>query len=350
MFECGKTQIVTTLQNKDEILSMWNSDEGAKTQKRLRTGKCSEINHLLWERYNRVRESNVPITGNLLIEEARLIAERLGDETFQGRNGWLGKWKQRYNICQMNIAGEEGDVSEEVLESWNERLRELTRGYAPRDVWNLDEIGCFWKIMPEKSLSQKRKRCRGGKNAKQRLTVAFIVNAAGGKQCPILIGSSKKPRCFVRLRDPSCPYGAQYFNNEKAWMTTGIMTRILNGLNNRLKNVERNVILFLDNAPCNTASLVDMFSNVKVTFLPKNTTSRTQPLDAGVIKAWIAYYRKKLLRHIISQVDSQKNVSDIVKSINLLMAIKWMVESWNDVKPEVKTKCFRHVGMYPSDP
>ena len=91
MFECGKTQVVTTLQNKDEILAMWNSNEGAETQRRLRTGKYSEINHLLWEWYNRVRESNAPISGNFLIEEARLIAERLWDETFQGSNGWLEK-------------------------------------------------------------------------------------------------------------------------------------------------------------------------------------------------------------------------------------------------------------------
>ena len=236
------------------------------------------------------------------------------------------------------------------MESWNERLRELIRGYAPRDVRNIDETGCFWKMMLEKSRSQKRKRCRDGKNVKQRLTVAFIVNAAGGKQCPILIGSSIKPRCFVPLRDPSRPYGARYFNNEKAWMTTENMTSILNRLNNRLKNEERNVILFLDNAPCHPTSFVDLFSNIKATALPKNTTSRTQPLDAGVIKAWKAYYRKKLLCHIISQVDGQKNVSNMVKSINLLMAIKWMVESWNDFKPEVITECFKHVGMYPSDP
>ena len=44
----------------------------------------------------------------------------------------------------------------------------------------------------------------------QRVTIAFFVNAAGGKESPVLIGKSKKPRCFSKLKDVSHPCGAQY--------------------------------------------------------------------------------------------------------------------------------------------
>lgn len=91
----------------------------------------------------RVRESNIPVNGSLLMEEARLIAERLGEQGFKGTKGWLAKWKKRHKIAQMNIAGEEGDVSEETAESWQERVKEITRGYAPRDIWKQNETGCF---------------------------------------------------------------------------------------------------------------------------------------------------------------------------------------------------------------
>ena len=80
------------------------------------------------------------------MEEARLIAERLGEQGFKGTKGtkgWLAKWKKRHKIAQMNIAGEEGDVSEETAESWQERVKEITRGYAPRDIWKQNETGCF---------------------------------------------------------------------------------------------------------------------------------------------------------------------------------------------------------------
>ena len=43
----------------------------------------------------------------------------------------------------MKVAGEEGDVSEEILTSWDECARELMRGYEPRNVWNMDETGHF---------------------------------------------------------------------------------------------------------------------------------------------------------------------------------------------------------------
>ena len=283
----------------------------------------------------------------MLIEEARIIAERIGDDTFKGTSGSLEKWKRRHNIGQMNIAGEEGDVSPETIDSWNERVKELTKGYSPRDIWNEDETGCFWKTMPQKSLSQKGKRCRGGKNAKQRVTAAFFVNAAGVKEALIVTGNSRLPRCFARLANPSYHCDAQYFNNDKAWMRTEIMVTLLARLNNRLKGEERHIILFLDNAPCHPPSLTDMFSNIKVAFLPKNTTSRTQPLDAGIIKVWKIYYKRKLMRHIVSQVDGERSASDIVKSVNLLMAVRWMANAGEEVKSDVISKCFRHVGMYP---
>ena len=223
MFDCGKTQIVKILEQKATILELWNSNEETQSQKRLNVEKYSAINGLWWEWYTRARASNIIAerigddtfkgtsgwlekwkkrhdivqegdvnpetidswnervkeltkgysprdvwnedeTGCLwkvMPEKSNIIAERIGDDTFKGTSGWLEKWKKRHDIVQ------EGDVNPETIDSWNERVKELTKGYSPRDVWNEDETGCLWKVMPEKSLSQKGKRCRGGKNAKQ---------------------------------------------------------------------------------------------------------------------------------------------------------------------------------------
>lgn len=348
-FGCGKTQITKALKNKQKIMSEWNSYESSSTQKRSNNEKFSNVNQLLWEWYVRARESNIPVSGPLLVEEAKLIAESLGEGNFKGTNGWLQKWKRRHNITEMSIAGEEGDVSAETVESWQERVKEITRGYTPQDVWNQDETGSFWKALPEKSLSERGKRCRGGKNSMQRVTIAFFVNAAGGKESPVLIGKSKKPRCFSKLKDASRPCGAHYFSNDKAWMRTEIMIDILTKLNTRMKREGRNILMFLDNAPCHPPKLKGMFSNIRVEFLPKNTTSRTQPLDAGIIKTWKVYYRRKLLRYVASQIDVKQCASDIIKSVNLLMAVRWMVSAWEEVKPEVIIKCFKHVGMHPEE-
>ena len=66
-------------------------------------------------------------------------------------------------------------------------------------------------------------------------------------------------------------------------MNTEIMSEVLSKLNRYLKRQKRNIFLFMDNAPCHPESLQHIFSNIKIVFLPKNTTSKTQLLDAGII-------------------------------------------------------------------
>ena len=68
----------------------------------------------------------------------------------------------------------------------------------------MDETGCFCKALPEKGLVEKGKKTKGGKKSKQRLTVAFFVNAAGQKiDQPVVIWKSEVPRFFKKLKDPS---------------------------------------------------------------------------------------------------------------------------------------------------
>ena len=88
-----------------------------------------------------------------------------------------------------------------------------------------------------------------------------------------------------------------------------------------------------------------MFSNVKLAFLPKNSTCRSQPLDAGIIKAWKVKTKRKLLRYICSQVDSNNKASEIVKSVHLLQAIQWGKQAWDEVDQETVQKCFKKVGL-----
>lgn len=105
----------------------------------------------------------------------------------------------------------------------------------------------------------------------------------------------------------------------------------------------------MDNAPCHPQSLKGQFSNINVVFLPKNTTSKTQPLDAGIIANWKVQYRKRMLRYVCSKVDGVKNAGEIVKSINVLMAIEWGRQAWNEVASNTIKKCFQRTGLYPQD-
>ena len=158
------------------------------------------------------------------------------------------------------------------------------KGYKAEDIWNEDETGCFYRALPEKTMAERKQDCRGGKKSKERITVAFFANSAGGKELPVVIGKSTKPRCFKGLKDVKKPAGIPYYANPKAWMNTAVMEDILACINRRLQIEKRNVLLLVDNVSSHEPALTSKFSNIKVVLLPKNTTSRLQPLDAGIIK------------------------------------------------------------------
>lgn len=135
----------------------------------------------------------------------------------------------------MTVSGECGDVRDETVSGWKERLKTLMIGYKPEDIWNTDETGCFYRALPEKTLSDKKKECRGGKKAKERLTVAFFVSATGEKIPAIVIGKAKTLRCFKGLRDKRNPHGLPYYSNKKAWMNTEIMDELIAKLNRQMR-------------------------------------------------------------------------------------------------------------------
>ena len=96
-----------------------------------------------------------------LIEKAKQIAERLGKSNFKGSNGWLEKWKKRFNVKMVKICGESGDVSGDTIESWLERLPELVDGYRKEDIWNMDEMVLFGKPFLTVVWGEKQKLQRG---------------------------------------------------------------------------------------------------------------------------------------------------------------------------------------------
>ena len=109
----------------------------------------------------------------------------------------------------MKINGESGDVAGDRIASWKERIPGLFRTYSAEEVWNLDETGCFWCVLPEYGFGRKGSLCKGGKKAKQRFMITLIANAACGKECAIVIWKAEKPRCFKGIDVSNLP--VKYF-------------------------------------------------------------------------------------------------------------------------------------------
>lgn len=75
-----------------------------------RTSEYVRINEALYQWYTIACSKNIYPTGPQLIEKAKEIAARLNKPDFKGSNGWLQKWKKKYNIRQVAVCGESGDV------------------------------------------------------------------------------------------------------------------------------------------------------------------------------------------------------------------------------------------------
>jgi hypothetical protein len=126
---------------------------------------------------------------------------------------------------------------------------------------------------------------------------------------------SKNPRCFKGVR--SLP--VEYYSNANAWMTSVIF----NTNNSLLKNI-------------------------KVIFLPANTTSLSQPCDQDIIRAFKAHYSREMRARIIAKFDDIQNRSDasaVAKKISVHYAPHFVAISWMRVSEKTIEICFRKGGF-----
>ena len=105
------------------------------------------------------------------------------------------------------------------------------------------------------------------------------------------------------------------------------------------------VIPFLDDVTCHPESLQNHLTKIKLVFLPKNTTSRLQPLDAGIIRKFKLKHRKLLLRFVVSRVNDSQTASQVIEEVQILRAILWLQTVWKSVTPEIIKNCFGKCGF-----
>jgi len=204
-------------------------------------------------------------------------------------------------------------------------------------------------LLPNKTLGSKSDNSVSGiKQSKERITIGVCSNAnATDKRKLTVIHKFQRPRCFGKNFNPNVY--CEYYYNKKAWMTQDIFTQVLKNFNDDIKREsdarvargekERKVLLLVDNAAGHGTSF-DL-SHVKVHFLPPNTTSWLQPMDAGIIRNFKAQYTKLVMNFIVDCLDKEKKlVLPDVKD-----AIKFANQAWNLVTKETIQNCFKHCDI-----
>ena len=88
-------------------------------------------------------------------------------------------------------------------------------------------------------------------------------------------------------------------------------------------------------------------TNIKLVFLPPNTTCKLLLCDAGIIQTVKMHYRKRLLRHVLHQLDIDETgtASQLTKSVNIMDAIVWLKSAWDILQPSTIQKCFKRCSF-----
>ena len=223
-----------------------------------------------------------------------------------------------------------------MTSAWNETsLPTILSRYEVKDVYNADEFGLFYRGLPKKTLHMKGEKCSGGKHSKVRLTGMAAASAVGEKLPMFVIGKSAKPRCFKNVKNLPCRYRSQ----AKSWMNSFLFDEWVKELDKKFEKENRKVVLIVDNCPAHP--IIEGLKAVELVFLPLNTTSKTQPMDQGVIRSLKAKYRRKIIQRLIRAVDMEKTFPET----SILVAMQLLQSAWSEVSETTIQNCFRKVGI-----
>jgi hypothetical protein len=164
------------------------------------------------------------------------------------------------------------------------------------------------KCQPE--LAKEEKTAQGYKRAKDR-TLLLGGNAAGDfKLKPLFVYHSENPRAFKGKVKTLLP--VMWRSKSKGWVTGTIFqdwfcSEFVPAVKTYLlkNNFALKCLLLLDNAPGRPQCIGDLFPEIKVVFLPPNTTSLLQLMDQTVIATFKRYYARRTMTQAIVATDNE---------------------------------------------
>ena len=112
----------------------------------------------------------------------KLCEQRGVTTTFTASDGWLWRFGQRHGIRQLTLQGEKLSADRPAAENFIASFEDIIENgqYTLNQIFNCDETGLYYKLLPRKSLvSGMEKSADGRKLQKERITINACSNASG---------------------------------------------------------------------------------------------------------------------------------------------------------------------------
>ena len=170
-YSVARPSIDLALKNKDKILAAYqqNTDSSAKRRRVEKFGEVG-IGEKVWAWFVETRGKIINVTGEMIQTKAKELAEEyeVPAESFTASNGWLEKWKKRYNVKKKKICGESNELDLDIVADWVNKAQDILTEHAGKVILNADETGLFFRALPDTTLACKGDKAKGGKIAKER--------------------------------------------------------------------------------------------------------------------------------------------------------------------------------------
>ncbi|KAF0735534.1 hypothetical protein Ae201684P_022419 [Aphanomyces euteiches] len=331
---------------------------------RIVQAKYGELEASLMSWIRVLREAKRPVTPGLVRIRALNCAKLMGLDEFNASSQWMLNFRTRFGLKFAIMHGEagEGDKNDPLLLQALDSLMDIIADYNPECVYNMDEMGLFYRLLPRHTLLLPEEdvgTARGEKKSKDRVSLVVCANATGSHKIPCaMIGKFASPACIHGTKWP-----LPYFSQKNAWMETALCVLWFNKVfvPEVRKRTVRKVLLIMDNAPSHPQYLES--EGIRVVFLPPNCSSWKQPCDMGIIASLKKRYKYLYLSKILSFYDMSPEEQaltnriastrrrgtagvDMGRPATLLDAANYVVTAWNDLAPSCIANCFRKTELF----
>ena len=178
-FNIPANTLSSILTKRDAIKEAYEGSVFQPKRKRMRQPTSENLDQALLRWFKEARDCHLPVSGQILLEKANNFAERFDLAPLS--MGWVQRWRERHAITFKVAAGEANAVDGQVVEAFrSETLPALIKQYSAKDIFNCDETGFFYRLLPDRTFEFKGQECHGGKHSKERITVmvsAMIVSS-----------------------------------------------------------------------------------------------------------------------------------------------------------------------------
>ncbi|GBN65985.1 Tigger transposable element-derived protein 4 [Araneus ventricosus] len=132
----------------------------SKIRRRIQGKKFEEYEKVLVKWFKEAHASNLPVNIELLRDKAVQLSKSFEMVNFSASHGWVEKFKNRHSLATHALSRESASVNEGTVEQWKEDLATLVNGYEPKNIYNCDKTGLFYKLMPDRTLTFKGEPCQ----------------------------------------------------------------------------------------------------------------------------------------------------------------------------------------------